>query len=144
MPNTMKGIKRISGRSGKSAQFETEEQRKKRMERDFPSGDKEPTTKAAGGRTSMKKQTKMARGGKMPMAKMKEGGKLPMVEKDGQMVPAFAADGEGKMARGGKTKMARGGKAKMARGGASTVKKMNRGGGIDGCAMRGKTRGKVT
>lgn len=118
----------------------------------------------------MKKQTKMARGGKMPMTKMKAGGsnKMPMVMKDGNMVPAFAADGEGKMARGGKTKMmsrggkteekkmARGGKTKMARGGmaktkmarggASTVKKMGRGGssGIDGCAMKGKTRGRVT
>ena len=175
MPNTMKGVKRISGRSGDSAQFETEARRKRRMNRDFPSGDKEPTTKAAGGRTSMKKQTKMARGGKMPMAKMKAGGsnKMPMVEKDGQMVPAFAADGKGKMARGGtakkmarggkteekkmarggkakmmarggkteEKKMARGGKAKMARGG---MTKMARGGGIDGCAMRGKTRGKVT
>lgn len=136
-------------------------------------------TKAAGGRTSMKKQVKMARGGKMPMAKMKAGGsnKMPMVEKDGQMVPAFAADGKGKMARGGtakkmarggkteekkmarggkteekkmarggmaKPKMARGGmaKPKMARGGAT--KKMGRGGGVDGCAMRGKTRGRVT
>ena len=32
---------------------------------------------------------------------MKEGGKLPMVEKDGKMVPFFAADGKGKMMGGG-------------------------------------------
>lgn len=64
--------------------------------------------------------------------------KLPMVEKNGKMVPAFAADGKGKMAKGGKAKM-------MAYGGSSTVKKMKRGGSnkIDGCAMRGKTKGTI-
>lgn len=35
---------------------------------------------------------------------MKRGGKMKMVEKDGKKVPAFAADGVGKMKRGGKTK----------------------------------------
>mgnify|MGYP000306604825 CR=1 FL=1 len=63
--------------------------------------------------------TKMARGG-MAMGAgkgYKEGGKLPMVEKDGQKVPFYAADGKGKMARGGEVKMARGGMTKMARGG---------------------------
>jgi hypothetical protein len=46
---------------------------------------------------------------KKPM-KMAEGG-MPMVEKDGKKVPAFAADGKGKMARGGMAvkKMAFGG-----------------------------------
>ncbi len=34
--------------------------------------------------------------------KMAMGGKLKMVEKDGKKVPAFAADGVGKMAMGGK------------------------------------------
>jgi hypothetical protein len=39
--------------------------------------------------------------------------KLKMVEKGGKKVPAFAADGIGKMAMGGKTsKMAMGGKAR--------------------------------
>lgn len=37
---------------------------------------------------------------KMPKG-MKKGGKLEMVEKDGKMVPFFAADGEGKMQSGG-------------------------------------------
>ncbi len=42
--------------------------------------------------------------------------KMKMVEKGGKKVPAFAADGAGKMAKGGKTsKMASGGK--MAKGG---------------------------
>jgi len=41
------------------------------------------------------------------------GGKLKMVEKGGKKVPAFAADGIGKMAKGGKTsKMAMGGKCR--------------------------------
>ena len=63
---------------------------------------------------------KMAKGGamhKMPdgtMMKgkshgMAEGGKLKMVEKGGKKVPAFAADGVGKMARGGKVKKMLGG-----------------------------------
>jgi hypothetical protein len=42
------------------------------------------------------------------------GGKLKMVEKGGKKVPAFAADGVGKMGKGGKAakmaKMAKGGK----------------------------------
>jgi hypothetical protein len=39
--------------------------------------------------------------------------KLKMVEKGGKKVPAFAADGIGKMAKGGKTsKMAMGGKCR--------------------------------
>lgn len=54
---------------------------------------------------------KMMRGGMAdkPVA-MKEGGKMKMVKKDGKSVPAFAADGVGKMKRGGTMK--RGGKAK--------------------------------
>jgi hypothetical protein len=51
------------------------------------------------------------------MIKMAEGG-MPMVMKDGKKVPAFAADGKGKMAKGGMAKMmASGGKAKMMRSG---------------------------
>ena len=49
---------------------------------------------------------------KKPM-KMNKGG-MPMVMKDGQKVPAFAADGEGKMKKGGAVK--------------KTVKKMMSGG----------------
>jgi hypothetical protein len=33
-----------------------------------------------------------------------KGGKMKMVEKNGKKVPAFAADGVGKMKRGGKAK----------------------------------------
>lgn len=35
---------------------------------------------------------------------MKKGGSMPMVKKDGKMVPAFAADGKGKMMYGGAKK----------------------------------------
>jgi len=51
----------------------------------------------------MRKQSKMyAGGGKIKTKGYKKGGKLEMVEKDGKMVPLFAADDEGKMMKGGK------------------------------------------
>ncbi len=60
-------------------------------------------------------------------AGLKDGG-LPMVMKDGKKVPAFAADGEGKMKHGGMAKkMMGGGMAKMAKGG--------------GIESKGKTKG---
>jgi hypothetical protein len=40
---------------------------------------------------------------------MMASGGMPMVMKDGKKVPAFAADGKGKMAGGGKAKMMRSG-----------------------------------
>jgi len=61
-----------------------------------------------GSRTAKHKETKMMGGGyamKEPMTKMAKGG-MPMVEKDGMKVPAFAADGKGKMAKGGMVKKA--------------------------------------
>jgi hypothetical protein len=61
------------------------------------------------------KGTMMAGGG---MAKMMASGGMPMVEKDGKKVPAFAADGKGKMAAGGRAKMmAGGGMSKMMKSG---------------------------
>ncbi len=70
---------------------------------------------------------------KKPM-KMNDGG-MPMVEKDGKKVPAFAADGKGKMAKGG---MAMKKPAKKMMGGGMT--KMAKGGGIE---SKGKTKGKM-
>jgi hypothetical protein len=81
---------------------------------------------------------------KKPM-KMAEGG-MPMVMKDGKKVPAFAADGVGKMAKGG---MAHSDMAKdkpmMKKVAASAVKGhekklhgMARGGGVE---IKGKTKG---
>ena len=61
--------------------------------------------------------------------KMADGG-MPMVEKDGKKVPAFAADGKGKMSKGGMAK-------KMMGGG---MTKMAKGGGIE---IKGKTKGKM-
>jgi len=88
---------------------------------------------------------------KKPM-KMADGG-MPMVMKDGKKVPAFAADGEGKMAKGGmaKAKMAAGG-GMMKKGYASggMMSKMKTSGGAssaskraDGVAIKGKTKGKL-
>jgi hypothetical protein len=69
-------------------------------------------------------------------------GKLNMVKnKQGKMVPDYAADGVGKMMRGGQAKMMRGGQAKMMRGGQA---KMMRGGQAKlgymdgGCVMPGR------
>jgi hypothetical protein len=45
----------------------------------------------------------MAGGGMMKKG-YAAGGAMPMVEKDGKKVPAFAADGKGKMAAGGMAK----------------------------------------
>ena len=63
------------------------------------------------------------------MMKMAAGGKMDMVKKGGKMVPAFAADGKGKMAKGGcaNKKMAKGGSYRSS---------------CDGIAKRGKTRAK--
>jgi len=76
----------------------------------------------------MMKDSAMKHGGKVK--KMAEGG-MPMVMKDGQKVPAFAADGKGKMAHGGTVK-------KMASGGLVAGHKA-----ADGVASKGKTKGKM-
>jgi hypothetical protein len=73
--------------------------------------------------------TELKKGG-MAKKKMATGG-MAMVEKDGKKVPAFAADGVGKMAKGGMAK-------KMCSGGKTA--KYARGGGIE---VRGKTKGKM-
>jgi len=65
--------------------------------------------------------------GKMAKGKGYEAGGMAMVKKNGKQVPAFAADGVGKMNKGGMAKMAKGGC-------------MAKGGGIE---VRGKTKGKV-
>jgi hypothetical protein len=49
----------------------------------------------------------MMAGGGMMKKGYAAGGAMPMVEKDGKKVPAFAADGKGKMAAGGMGKMAK-------------------------------------
>jgi len=104
-------------------------------------------TKSKGGqmKTEMKKvakkavkshEDKMHKGAK----KMAMGGKtyakggMPMVTKNGKKVPAFAADGKGKMAKGGMTC-------------GPAAKKMAKGGSVskraDGVAKKGRTSCKV-
>ena len=72
----------------------------------------------------MEDEDEMSAGG---MTRYAEGGKLPMVNTGGEKGPFFAADGKGKMMGGGMT---------YAKGG------MTRGG-RDGCAIRGKTKGRM-
>lgn len=79
---------------------------------------------------------------KSEMMGMKSGGKakgyasggMPMVMKDGKKVPAFAADGEGKMMRGGMAKKMMGGGMTYAKGGSASSR-------ADGIAQKGKTKG---
>jgi hypothetical protein len=76
---------------------------------------------------------------KKPM-KMAAGG-MPMVEKDGKKVPAFAADGVGKMAKGGMAKdkpMMKKVAAKAVKGHEKKMHGMAKGGGIE---IKGKTKG---
>ena len=83
---------------------------------------------------------------KKPM-KMNKGG-MPMVEKNGQKVPAFAADGVGKMKKGGmahsdmaKDKpMMKKVAAKAVKGHEKKLHGMAKGGGVE---IKGKTKGKM-
>ena len=88
--------------------------------------------KSSGGKVMKKKSKGMAGGGKMKAkgymagGKMKAkgmsaGGKMPMVKKGGEMVPAFAADGVGKMMGGGKTGGMKVSPKMMANGGVAKV-----------------------
>ncbi len=88
--------------------------------------------KSSGGKVMRKKSKGMAGGGKMKSkgymagGKMKAkgmsaGGKMPMVKKGGEMVPAFAADGVGKMQAGGKTGGMKVSPKMMANGGVARV-----------------------
>jgi hypothetical protein len=79
---------------------------------------------------------------KKPM-KMAAGG-MPMVEKNGKKVPAFAADGVGKMAKGGMAKdkpMMKKVAGEAVKGHEKKMHGMAKGGSIDGCAIKGKTKG---
>lgn len=68
--------------------------------------------------------------------KMSSGGSLPMVEKGGKKVPAFAADGVGKMRKGGMTCSTAA--KKEVKSHEKRMHKMAKGGGIE---MKGKTKG---
>ena len=102
-------------------------------------GKRPPKAKKAPGGKKMnynsKYNPKKMMGGGMAM-KYKDGGKLPMVEKNGKMVPAYAADGKGKMMGGGMAKAYMGG---------GMAKKYKEGGGVRGagCAQRGVRKAKI-
>jgi hypothetical protein len=95
------------------------------------------------------------KGRKFKGDEMKKGyadGGMPMVNKGGKMVPSFAADGVGKMAKGGMAepkKMVGKEVAFMKKKGApaAMIKHekaemgMKKGGGVDGAAKKGKTKG---
>jgi hypothetical protein len=92
----------------------------------------------------MKSVKKMMGGG------MYAAGGMPMVEKDGKKIPAFAADGKGKMAKGGMAgmhKMPNGKMMKNSEMPKPPMKKMASGGlsaghkQADGVATKGKTKG---
>jgi hypothetical protein len=94
------------------------------------------------------KGRKFSKGGDMKNG-YADGG-MTMVKKDGKMVPSFAADGVGKMAKGGETKAMVGKEvAFMKKKGApaAMIKHekaemgMKKGGGVDGAAKKGKTKG---
>ena len=101
---------------------------------EFNKADKGKTFKEGG---TMKKMVK----------KMADGG-MPMVEKDGKKVPAFAADGKGKMKKGGmahsdiaKDKpMMKKVAAKAVKGHEKRLHGMAKGGGVE---IKGKTKGKM-
>ena len=114
--------------------------------KEFLTADKGKTFKEGG---TMKK---MSPGMMAIMAKKKPmkmaGGGMPMVEKDGKKVPAFAADGVGKMKHGGKvhsdvTKdkpMMKKVATKAVKGHEKRMHGMAKGGGIE---IKGKTKGKM-
>ena len=81
----------------------------------------------------------MARGGAMKKKGYAKGGaKMPMVKKGGKMIPAFAADGKGKMNKGGMTKKKKG----MAKGGAAMKKKGYAKGGMSVGQLRAAAKAK--
>jgi hypothetical protein len=115
--------------------------------KEFLTADKGKTFKEGG---TMKKMNPgmMAIMAKKKPVKMNSGGKMPMVMKNGQSVPAFAADGEGKMKKGGmahsdiaKDKpMMKKVAAKAVKGHEKRLHGMAKGGGVE---IKGKTKGKM-
>ena len=113
--------------------------------KEFLTADKGKTFKEGG---TMKKMNPgmMAIMAKKKPIKMSNG--MPMVEKDGKKVPAFAADGKGKMKHGGKVHsdvakdkpMMKKVAAKAVKGHEKRLHGMAKGGGIE---SKGKTKGKM-
>jgi hypothetical protein len=112
--------------------------------KEFLTADKGKTFKEGGTMKKMNPGMMAIMAKKKPM-KMNEGG-MPMVEKDGKKVPAFAADGKGKMAKGGMAHsdikkdmpMMKKVAAKAVKGHEKKLHGMARGGGVE---VKGKTKG---
>jgi hypothetical protein len=112
--------------------------------KEFLTADKGKTFKEGGTMKKMNPGMMAIMAKKKPM-KMNEGG-MPMVEKDGKKVPAFAADGKGKMAKGGMAHsdikkdmpMMKKVAAKAVKGHEKKLHGMARGGGVE---IKGKTKG---
>jgi len=99
---------------------------------------------------SVGKEFTKSKGGAMNYGKKMAKGGMPMTMKDGKKVPAFAADGKGKMAKGGMAKMAKGGGVESQGKTKAKTVKMAKGGSVgnaskraDGIAKKGKTSCKV-
>jgi len=93
--------------------------RKKKREMGMPGTPEDSITKIEIEKSKGVEPMEAMGGGRMGY---REGGSLKMVDKGGQKVPFFAADGKGKMAGGGMVGYKKGGR-------------------IDGCAIKGKTKG---
>ena len=114
--------------------------------KEFLTADKGKTFKEGGTMKKMNLGMMAIMAKKKPM-KMADGG-MPMVEKDGKKVPAFAADGVGKMKHGGKVHsdiakdkpMMKKVAAKAVKGHEKRLHGMAKGGGIE---IKGKTKGKM-
>ena len=114
--------------------------------KEFLTADKGKTFKEGGTMKKMNPGMMAIMAKKKPM-KMADGG-MPMVEKDGKKVPAFAADGKGKMKHGGKVHsdvakdkpMMKKVAAKAVKGHEKRLHGMAKGGGIE---SKGKTKGKM-
>jgi len=146
MPSTSKKQHNFMAAVAKNPAFAKKVGIKSSVGEEFLTADKGKTFKEGGTMKKMNPGMMAMMAKKKPM-KMNDGG-MPMVEKDGKKVPAFAADGKGKMAKGGmahsdvkKDKpMMKKVAAKAVKGHEKRLHGMAKGGGVE---AKGKTKGKM-
>jgi hypothetical protein len=100
MPSTSKKQHNFMAAVAKNPAFAKKVGIKSSVGEEFLTADKGKKFKGGGDMKKMNPGMMAMMAKKKPAKKMAEGG-MPMVEKDGKKVPAFAADGKGKMAKGG-------------------------------------------
>jgi hypothetical protein len=100
MPSTSKKQHNFMAAVAKNPAFAKKVGIKPSVGEEFLTADKGKKFKEGGTMKKMNPGMMAMMAKKKPAKKMAEGG-MPMVEKDGKKVPAFAADGKGKMAKGG-------------------------------------------